>query len=174
MLPKRAYRITGTTLLAIGIIILLNSFQSFTGFVVFDSAEVNYGYFAGLWLIITGILILTEARERSGLETVSRSGIKIEPTRNFVKEVKRQDMGKINEAIRRIGSGGGYEHRLREGRYAIATSKGGRILFNYNNARTSATLESYSAGHDYKKMLRRNNHLIFFFINCTTSTTLAL
>ena len=155
MLPKRAYIITSIAFFLIGIIILLNSFQSLTGFVIFENADVKYGYFAGLWFIIVGILILTEARETSGLEQISETGIRIEPTKTFVKDIKKENIRKINEAIRKIGGGTGYEHRLREGRYAIATSKGGRILFNYDNTHTRATLERYSAGHNYKQLLRK-------------------
>lgn len=154
MLPKRAYIIAGTTFLGIGIIIILNSFQSITGFVIFEDADANYGYFVGLWLIIVGILILTEGRETSDLENMSASGIRIEQTRRFTKDIIKHDLSKINEAIRKIGTGAGHEHRLKGGGYSISTSKGGRIVFDYDSSRTRATLESYDEGHNYNKMLR--------------------
>ncbi len=155
MLPKRAYIITGISFLLIGIIIILNSFHSITGFVIFEKADVNYGYFAGLWLIIAGILILTEGRETSGLESISESGIRIEPTRKFFKAIRRYDLNKINEAIRKIGSPAGREHKLRAGGYAIPVSKGERVIFEYGEGHRTATLQDYSASHDYKNMLSR-------------------
>lgn len=61
MIPKRVYLITAISFFIIGAIILLNSFQSLTGFVVFENADKNYSYFAGLWFIIASLVLFTAA-----------------------------------------------------------------------------------------------------------------
>lgn len=61
MIPKRVYLITIASFFALGAIILLNSFQSLTSFVIFENADKNYGSFVGLWLIITSLVLFTVA-----------------------------------------------------------------------------------------------------------------
>ncbi len=66
-MKRRVFLITGTSFLFMGFVILLNSFQGMTGFVVFDGADVSFGTYAGLWFVLGGILLLSTPKARRSL-----------------------------------------------------------------------------------------------------------
>lgn len=71
-----------------------------TGFVIFENADKNYGYFAGLWLIIASLVLFTvataERKKSSGLEIRvydSSNGKDKNPDRAFVLEDTALEFG---------------------------------------------------------------------------------
>src|SRR3989344_9661843 len=57
-LPKRAFVITGISFLAMGFVILVNSFAGLTGAAIFEGSNINAGWIIALWFLISGIVIL--------------------------------------------------------------------------------------------------------------------
>jgi hypothetical protein len=85
---------------------------------------------------------------------VSKANVQIEVTGKFERQSKNAPIKNLENALSKIGTGTGHEHRLTNGQYAIRTSDGGRILFQYNESRSIATLLGYDSSHDYNKLLR--------------------
>jgi hypothetical protein len=56
MLPKRAYIISGFAYLLMALILIMNSFQGLTGYVVLEGADVDFSGIAGAWFILAGLL----------------------------------------------------------------------------------------------------------------------
>ena len=101
-------------------------------------------------------IILLISREESGLESISEAGVRLEATDKFRRDIKKHPLDEINNALRRIGTGGAHEHNLSErgkGYRTINVGRSGRILYQKEGDR--ATLIGYNASHNYEKMLRR-------------------
>ena len=66
--------VLGWIYLILGIVILLNSFQGITGFVVFSDASVGWGWFLGLVFVVIGVVVLAAGREdeEGGLEKLAK------------------------------------------------------------------------------------------------------
>ncbi|MBX4212419.1 hypothetical protein KW787_03135 [Candidatus Pacearchaeota archaeon] len=57
-MKRRVFMIVGSSFIIMSFIILLNSFQTVTGYSVFENVDINAGYYAGLWLLISGFVVL--------------------------------------------------------------------------------------------------------------------
>ena len=61
----RILRVLGLFYLVLGASVLLNSFQGITGFVIFESASVSWGYFLGVLFVLIGAVVISiSGRER--------------------------------------------------------------------------------------------------------------
>jgi len=60
-------RVLGVVYLLLGFLIVLNSFQGITGFVVFGDASIGWGGFLGVVFVLIGVVILfVSGREKEG------------------------------------------------------------------------------------------------------------
>jgi plasmid maintenance system killer protein len=93
-------------------------------------------------------------RGGGGLEEVSEGGVKLIPTKKFLKAIKAHDKGRINNALARIGTGSKDEEKLK-GRddYSIRAGGGERVIFEYRG-KEEAVLKDYHPDHDYDKSSR--------------------
>ena len=147
-------KVSGFVLVLIGIV-LVSFTPSLTGAVIGVGKTLgeDVNIVLGLILVLAGLfMLITEREEReSGVE----KKVKIVITKNFEDAIKRHDLKRINAAIAKIGTELGKEHLLSNDEYAINTSKGGRIVYSYNDDHTIATLKGYTTpSHDYQKALR--------------------
>ena len=88
MLPKRVYKISGISFLSIGIILLLNSIVSITGFTIIGDVWLKTGSLWALWFIAVGIALIVESRNHpsGGLEIfISNKALKRSERDKYVK-----------------------------------------------------------------------------------------
>src|SRR3989344_4053177 len=64
-MQSRIYFISGSILLLIGFIILLNSTQNLTGLAIMEDVDMNTGYVSSIWLIAAGILLFLIERQEN-------------------------------------------------------------------------------------------------------------
>jgi plasmid maintenance system killer protein len=108
-------------------------------------------------LVIGGVLLLMGKRGRiNRLE--SEAGVSLNINKPFESAIKKHDLGKIDRALAKIGTGKGSEHRLKgqlAGHYSIDAGEGERVIFDYDNPQhSSATPIDYLSDHDYKRLQR--------------------
>ncbi len=146
----------GVVSFVLGALMLLNSFSGFTGFYIVGELNVRQSSILTFAFFVSSVIFFIVAREHSGLEEYSKAGVRITPTRSFMKDVGRHPLSEINNAISKIGTGAGKEEHLRGGGYSIRTSKGGRIIYDRDSDR-SVTLTAYTPDHNYKRAMRGRN-----------------
>ena len=170
-MEKRKIRIISIVLIIVGIAILLN-WNSITGNIISEKIGLETNSILrmviGLGLIIGGSLVFL-AREREGalvqklqenrgnLPEKTDSEKEVFLTNKFKKRIKKEDRKAIRNAVKKIGTGLGKEEQLvyhGENLYSIRSTKGGRILFEYEANRSKVNLMDYVSDHDYDKMLR--------------------
>jgi len=147
-MEKRAYRALGIVFVILGVVSLLSSFGSITGYVTLNEFREQASSIVGVLLIIGGIVLIMVGRGEEDLE----GKVKIIKTRRFEKAIRRHDLAAINRAIARIGTGLGKEEKLvgRED-YSIRAGEGKRVIFEYNDDHKIATLTDYTSTHNYKR-----------------------
>ena len=123
MLPQRAFVISGLAFVFIGFIILLNSFQTITAFVILEDIDDKIGYFAGIWFVVVGILLLNASRtiyEELGDIVNGYNHGKVNPiraaieTRNALRRIGREING-----VRYRGSEQGVTVKTAQGAYSL-------------------------------------------------------
>ena len=147
MLPRRAYLISGMSFLFIGFVILLNSLQGITGYVVLEDVDVKIGYLMALWFIATGIVILmAEYHDRNYNDIASKI---------YAKLSVRNAFGHHTEPIARVVkfvSGGNVEPRdvrrvlydeIKAGRLRL--SNGTSVSLPTNRGTLDAILSKYGS-----------------------------
>ena len=97
-----------------------------------------------VWFL-TGIILFHFSRE-------SHTGLaeRVVRTARFEKAVRQYDIGAINQAINKIGTGRAHEHHLTgRNNYSVRVGRSGRIIYTRRNG--NIVLEDYTASHDYKR-----------------------
>ena len=131
-----------------GAVLLFSSLSGITGYSVFEGSDYDFGIYAAIWFFAAGavLLLMLRREEHGGLE----DKVKIIRTMRFDKAVKGHNPKEIQNAIDKIGTGAGREHKLHDSsEYEIRTTKGGRIIFLYDDSRRTATLTRYDPKHKY-------------------------
>jgi len=147
-MEKRIYRALGTILIIWGVVSLLSSFGSITGYVTLGEFREQASSIIGVLLVIGGIVLIMVGVGEEDLE----GKVRIIKTRRFEKAIRGHNIKAINRAITRIGTGLGKEEKLvgRED-YSIRAGEGKRVIFEYNGDHKIATLTDYTSTHDYKR-----------------------
>lgn len=142
----------GILLLLFGFVLILNaSMISITGNIIFTNTEAKVSSILGLIFIALGLTIFFAEKE-GGLEKSIEKEPEIIKSKTFRKSLRKHknQLAAIDNTIKKIGTGLGKEHPLKgyKNKYAIKTSKGGRIIFNkeYGNI----ILDRYISDHDYR------------------------
>ena len=113
--------------------------------VVSDSYLSKTNDILGLAFIFMGTLFFLAKRS---LEGRTGGGNSVVATRTFMKDIKRHNIGSINEALMKIGTGKGREERLGHLKgYSIRVTKGGRIIYDRQNG--DVVLKRYEPAHKY-------------------------
>lgn len=155
-MKKRFYSYLGAFFIIVGIILLLSYF-SITGFIISENTSKEAIPLSGFVLLIIGIIFLMAGRGKVGV-LESEAGVVLNVTKPFEKAIKRYDIERIDNALRKIGTGLGDEESLRgelKGSFSIHAGKGERVIFTYGNHHKEATLINYLPDHEYKKLLRK-------------------
>jgi len=131
MIPKRAYLIIAASFFFIGTIILVNSFQSLTGFVIFKNAKINYSYFAGILLIVVGILILKIAPRHNVKSRIKENSqlVKLAEQATSNQSVQREINHLIHELIKGNENPGLGTSNLFQDVYYLRGRNGGRVFY---------------------------------------------
>ena len=147
-MKKRDLKFTGIILVILGVIILVNSYTTITGLTILNETTKTTISILGIMFVVGGILLLMTRGGKGRLERLSDANVNLEPTEKFTKSIRRHNLADINAAIRKIGTGKGKEERLKGGDgYSIRVSKGGRVLFDYDDSHSTAILEEYNPQH---------------------------
>jgi len=145
---KREFRYLGIALLLIGAVLLVNSF-GITGFAILEGAGKTMGSVLGIVFVVVGILLI-QSRRRVEKESELVRYVEIIRTKSFNRSVRGHE-GEAKNAIAKIGTGMGGEHKLITGDYSIRATKGARVVFAYNKNHTEATLKRYLSAHEYDR-----------------------
>ena len=141
---RKLHFYAGIFLLVLGIIFSINSVSQITGFSIAEEIDSKTSFTLGIILVILGIIfLLFERFAEKDLATIVES-------QDFKKQTKRANKKEIATAIGKIGTGLAHEHPLHgpyTGRFAIKTSKGGRII--YKLVGDKIYLEEYNPSHNY-------------------------
>jgi len=64
MVKGKVFKIFGVLFLVMGVVVVFNSFQGITGFVVFEDVDLNAGFYIGVWFVLTGILLAAYRKKK--------------------------------------------------------------------------------------------------------------
>ncbi len=145
------FKILGIILFLVGCIFILNSFSGITGFVVAESVGKGVSGILGLVLVIGGVLVFVEGREKIE-ERKNKEGklIKISRSREFKSNTRRVPKKMIEGTIDKIGTGLADVHNLKKdysGCKSINVTKSGRIV--YEQSGDIIILKDYLPSHNY-------------------------
>jgi hypothetical protein len=131
MLPKRVFKIMGLSFLAIGAIVLLNSFQGLTGFVIFEGADVNYGWFVALWFLLGGIVLLMAKKHHKITSRIKDYGGLVRLAKESVKDQSVQkEINHLTEELYEGNANPGIGTRNLFGNISYLRGRnGGRVFY---------------------------------------------
>lgn len=96
IIKKRLLVLVGVAYLFIGGVVLFNSFQGITGFVVYEGSDVEWGWFLGFVFVVIGVLVLMasnrEKRQHRNLEKMVNEGYK-----EFRKRLEKGDLRELKK-----------------------------------------------------------------------------
>lgn len=153
-MKRSVMRALGILLILAGVLFVLNSFSGITGFAVAELVGKATGSIIGLVFIVGGIVLFLRGQE-SELVKISDGGVRIIRSKRFNRSIRQlapKDKKIIERAIRKIGTGCGNEEKLRRGGYGIKATKGGRVIFDYNENKSNAELQNYTPQHKYERL----------------------
>lgn len=137
-------RVLGIISIVLGIVLIINSQTTILGAVIgFKEISTNASLIVGLVFVIFGIALFFAIRRHG----------EIKRSKRFLKDIKKLkpgELGKVEEAIRKIGTGQGKEEKLRLlSGYSIRVDKQSRVRFDYES-NGDINLTDYDREHLYK------------------------
>ncbi|MBX4196034.1 hypothetical protein KW805_00395 [Candidatus Pacearchaeota archaeon] len=63
-MKRRVFMVVGVSFIVMSFIIFLNSFQSVTGYAVFEDIDAAKGYYVGLWFLLGALVVLSIGTQR--------------------------------------------------------------------------------------------------------------
>ncbi len=81
-MKKRVFRILGVSFLLIGFVLVLNSLQGITGYVVFEGADFKAGTIYAIWFLVAGGVLILMARHTASPLTILISNKALERARD--------------------------------------------------------------------------------------------